>query len=183
MPAQIPIQHVVALQPLGLPSFSSAITGLVPAGGATDIATVTGASGVVVQVTRIIISGIATAATSATFLLVRRTTANSGGTSSAVTPVSQDGKEAAAASVLSYTANPALGTSTAPGGTTKSFIVPLGTASAPQAPVILDLTAGGQIPPTLRGTGDVFAINFNGATVAGNSVNITIEHQENKLSP
>lgn len=182
MPAQVPVQQVVAVQPIGFRSYSSSIAGLTVANSGTDFATVTGASGSVIRILRVIISGIATAATSATVNVIRRTTANTGGTASAVTPVVQDGSEASAATVQSYTANPTLGTATAPGGTMKTLTVPLGTASAPQAPVILDFMANGITPPTLRKATDVFALNFNAVTVAGNSLNITIEHDEQTLS-
>jgi hypothetical protein len=108
--------------------------------------------------------------------LLRRSTANSGGTSTATTAVSWDSTNVAAtAAALSYTANPTAGTLV--GNLDAQYIfVPA-----------LAKTAGGiyyfpsNIDPTeqqdivLRGAGEVLAINFNGVTVTGGTFNCTFQ--------
>jgi hypothetical protein len=174
---------LVAVQPLGVPSFGTGLTAAVPVATPTDVVEIIGASGMVITVLRIIVSGIATAATSMTIQLIRRTTLSTGGAVTAQTPVPRDGKSVATATINLVTTNRvSLGTATAPGGTAESITVPLGTASAPQPPTVIDLTANGMTPPTLRLSTDLFAINMNGATVTGNSLNITIEHQEQQTA-
>jgi hypothetical protein len=168
---------VVGVQPLGVPSFGSSVTGTAVA-AATDFAEIIGVSNTTTTVLRIIISGVATAATSMVVNLIRRITVNTGGTVTAVIPVARDGSEAARTIINLVTANRTLGTSTAPGGTFASLIVPLGTASAPQAPTVIDLMANGMLPSVLDEPTDMIAINLNGATIAGNVLQITIEHQE-----
>ena len=172
--------QTVALAPLGNRSYSASGT-LASALTATDIFTITGAAGVVSTPKRLIISGIATAATSAVVALIKRTTANTGGTSSTITGVYRDGAttETAKSTVLSYTANPTTGTATAPtGGTIATLIVPLGTASAPVAATVIDLAANGLQDLTLRSATDVLAVNLGGVTIAGSSISITVEWME-----
>jgi len=183
-------QEVTVVGATNTASYAATFVGLVGVAAATDIVTITGATNRVVKVARITISGIATAAAVADVQIVRRTTANTGGTSGSVTPVQRGDllrdtsgnivSYAAQATVLTYTANPTLGTATAPsGGTLAAAKMSIGTASGTTStPLVFDFTAPGMSQPTLRGAADVLAINLNGGTYAGNAYTGTIEFTE-----
>jgi hypothetical protein len=169
----------VTVQPNGIPSFGTSVTAVAAVAAATDVIEIIGGANVIGTVLRIIISGIATAATSMTVQLIRRTALSTGGAVTAQTPVPRDGSSIAKCTVNLVTTNRvALGASAAPGGNFEAITVPLGTASAPQAPIVIDLAANGMTPPVLRNITDLIAINLNGATIAGNALSITVEHQE-----
>src|SRR2546429_457642 len=167
-------------------TYSAAKVGLVPANTATDIFTIT-AGGLLVRVTRIEIVGTSTAATAAALdvLLLKRSAANTGGTTTnSPTPVPHDSTNPVpSATVLSYTANPsALGAL-------------IGTAIRNQK-LMLTLTpyTSSDFPPVDRvnwnfgdrpaqalvlRTGEVLAINLNSATpTATASFDIAIEWTE-----
>ncbi len=95
------------MRPTGPPS-----TNLAVASGATDFLTIVGSSTKKIEVLKITLGGLATALTVADIVLLKRSTANSGGTSTAPTAVPLDSNDiAASAAVKAYTANPAtLGT-------------------------------------------------------------------------
>jgi len=93
------------------PTYSAAIGALVTAGAATDIFTITGSATKTIRITRIRIGGNSTTATWHIFLGIKRSTANTGGTSTVLTRVPHDSLNAAAtATIRAYTANPTLGT-------------------------------------------------------------------------
>jgi len=172
--------QTVAIAPLGNRSYSAGGT-LAAAAAATDVFTITGADGFLCTPVRLIISGIATAATAASVLVVKRTTANSAGTASTITGVVRDSQttESAKATVRSYTANPTTGTATAPtGGNIAAVVVPLGVAAGGTNPMVIDLVANGMQPIALRSSADVLAVNLNGATIAGGSITVTVEWME-----
>ena len=109
--------------------------------------------------------------------LIKRSTANSGGTSSALTAVPLDSNfSSATASGVYYTANPTVGTSLG----TVSHIWVIGT-SGPINQVtgaLFDSTKGGS-PVVLRGTGESISVNYNGVTDAiGTSACVDIEWSE-----
>lgn len=158
-------------------SYSAAITGLVPNAAATDIFTITGSGTKTVYITYLEVSATATAGANTDVQLRKLSTALTGGTSAAVAAVPNDSNNAAAtATVLSWTVNPA-------GGGTLVGIVRT-TKLAVQAPATVTgapayaWKLGGPTqaqPIVLRGTGQVLAVNLNGATLAGNSFNIAAE--------
>src|SRR6267143_1654293 len=69
------------------PTYSAAIVGMSPATLATDIFTITGSATKTIRISHIEITATATLNGGATFLLVKRSTANSGGVSSSPTAV------------------------------------------------------------------------------------------------
>jgi hypothetical protein len=174
------------------PTFAATKIGLVPASSPTDIFTITGGATVVVHVTHIEISGVtdSAVAVAADCQLVRRSTANSGGTSTnspAIVPF--DSADTAVATVLSYTANPTLGTLV---GTARAalraqkLMLTLGTYTAtdfpPVAPIIWDFHDMQGKDIVLRGTGEVLAVNLNATSLVGTvSLNISIEWYETPL--
>lgn len=158
----------------GKATFSAGITGLVAAAAATDIFTIAGATGRKVKLLRLEVSGIATASQAIPFSVIKRSAANTGGTSAAVPAVPHEASSglAANATVLSYTANPSsLGTSI---GVLQAKRGTLLTASAgsPASPTVFDFTTPGTKFPTLNGPSEAIALNYNGATAAGNALDI-----------
>lgn len=156
-------------------TYSAAITGLAPAASATDLFTITGSGTKTVKVLRVQVSGTATAAGAYDFQLIKRSTANSGGTSTSPAAVPHDTNDAAAtATINAYTANPTLGTTV---GTVRSIKGTVTTAAGAisNVPSEVDFNTRGGEPWTLRGTSQVLALNLNAATMTGGSVNIDIE--------
>jgi len=110
-----PASAIVTASPLRRATYSASITGLTPAASATDFFSLTGSASVTVRVNRVTCSGISTAAATKSIEAVKRTTANTGGTSSAPTSAKHDVNDpTASATILAYTANPTTGTSSAP---------------------------------------------------------------------
>jgi hypothetical protein len=156
-------------------SFSSAAT-------ATDIFTITGSATKTIRITRISITGTQTTPGYVSFFFIKRSAANSGGTSAAVTAVPHDSNNlAATATVLQYTANPtSLGATV---GTILSF------KKVIQVPAVAGNVSSENIPDiyfgnspaqsiVLRGTSQVLAINLGGVTVTGGSWLCTVEWTE-----
>ena len=109
--------------------------------------------------------------------IIKRSTANSGGTSSAITAIPLDSNfSSATASGVYYTANPTVGTSL---GTIAHGNVCVGSIWAIQpSSNIFDATKGGS-PIVLRGTGESISVNYNGVTDAiGTSAAVDIEWSE-----
>lgn len=153
--------------------YSAAVSGLVPAAAATDIFTVTGSSTKDVGVLRIVISGSATSATIQDFLLIKRSTADSGGTSTTPTIVANDSADAAATAVVrAYTANPTTGTTAGNVKAVKSAVPSATTPAFTAATVVFDYAAQ---PVVLHGTSEVLAVNLNGATITGGSLDVYVE--------
>lgn len=161
-------------------SFFAAISSLAVAASATDFFTITGAQGKRVTINRISFSGIATSATAIPLMLIKRSTANTGGTSTPVPGVNADSSMnmQPAASVLAYTANPgALGTAV---GNVNAARVILSTASASvgSAPVEFNFERMYHKPVILNNASEVLALNYSGTTAAGNAVDIMIAWTE-----
>lgn len=162
-------------------SYSASINGLVPAASATDIFTITGSATKVVRITRIEVSGIATTILDTTIRLAVRSTANLTGTSAAVAAVPHDSASAAAsATVLSYTANPGtLGTLVGYVRASKLlFNLAAPTAGSESGRLLEDYGDRPAQAIVLRGIAQVFAVNLAGVTVAGGSLDISVEWTE-----
>lgn len=139
--------------------------------GATpqDVFTLTGSA---TRNVSIIGAGISTQQTTAgvnAWNLLRRSTANSGGTSAAVAAVANDRTlPAATATVLQYTANPTAGTLVGRLWSGRVSSPAPGTSGVGNVNVTLELGSSGT---KLAGVTDVLAFNFNGAALpAGLSV-------------
>lgn len=156
---------------------SYATSGLTPAATATDIVQISGSASKVVRVTRISVSGLATAAATLDLLLVRRSAANTGGTSTSLTAAQHDTNDVApTAAVIVYTANPAgLGASA---GTVRGAKLNLGAAGS-AGTVTWDFTVRNAKGVILRGTAQQLCLNLNGQTIpAGASLDIDVEATE-----
>ncbi len=169
-------------------TYSAAKVGLVPANSATDIFTITGAANKIIRITRIAITATTTSATPAALdvLLLKRSTANSAGTSTgSPTPVPHDSANAAvSATVLAYTANPTTGTLVGTALRNQKLFQTLATYTATDFPAKDQITwefgnRPGAQAIALRGTGQVLAINLNGVTATATaSFDIDIEWTE-----
>ena len=163
-------------------TYSAARSAVAAAANPTDIFTITGSASAVVRVKSISISGIATADRNIDCILLKRSTENTAGTSTTLTAVPHDSANAAATAVVrSYTANPTLGTLV---GNINSVRLGVGVATPGNGdptqarPEVLFSSRDSKQDIVLRGTGEVLAINLNGATVAGNSFSCNVEWTE-----
>jgi hypothetical protein len=162
------------------PSYSATVTALAPASAATDLVTLTGSATQVARVTYASCTGISTANAAATITLVKRSAANTGGTSAAMTAVPHDSSApAATATALSYTANPTVG---AVVGTIRSGKISTNTAATSTIPTYDVTWTFGDRPAgeiVLRGIAEVIAINGAGGTFsAGAALNCSMEWME-----
>lgn len=151
--------------------------GITPAANPTDLWTLIGSGTKTVRLLRLAISGFATAAATIEVQLIRRSAANSGGTSSTPTLVSSDSNNAAATAVVSlYSVNPASLGSTV--GNMRAAKLNLGAAGAAGS-LIWDFgTRNGQ-GLVLRGIAQGLAINLVGAAMpSGASFAIDAEFVE-----
>ena len=146
---------------------------------ATDIFTITGSATKIVRVLRIGFSGTQTTSGNANVLLIKRSSANSGGTAVAATAVSHDSTDQpATATVLNYTANAtSLGTAIGTVRAMRAFIPAPATATNTSY-YEFDF---GNLPEkcvVLRGTSQVLALNLNAVTLSGNLFTCFIEWTE-----
>lgn len=157
-------------------TYSAAVVNASIALLATDIFTITGSASKTIRVTNIGITTTGGGVVS-NVILLKRSTANSGGTSTTLTNVPHDSADTAAtATVRSYTANPTTGTLV---GNIRSIKInsPLVSAiTAPSDPEWLFGTRGKAI--VLRGTGEVLSINLAGVTISGAAFSIYVEWTE-----
>lgn len=162
--------------PCEAPTYGAASAFSAPA-NPTDVFTLTGSATKIVRVKRIYIGVSATNPLTFTFSFVKRSTANTGGTSSTLTAVPFDSADSAATAVArSYTANPTLGTSVGTLGNVRISVpqnVPLGGVS--NGPIdSIDFHLPNAMPVVLRGTGEVLAVNMGATTLAGNNLAMSI---------
>lgn len=151
------------------PSYRAATT-FTTAGSPTDVLILNGSSTKVIKVRNITITGTNTNNTNVLIDLVKRSTANTGGTSATVTAVPNDSNSAAASAVVtSYTANPTLGTTVGTVGNGHTFFPVLGSTNISQIREFVLFSAISE-PIVLRGTAEGLAVNFRGATPGGTTV-------------
>lgn len=158
-------------------TFSAAFQ-LTPAATATDIVTLTGAVAGPINLTKVRITGVATAAGMVDISLVKRSAADTGGTSTAPTVVAHDATDGGTAGgvVSAYTANPAgLGSLT---GALRREYMPVTTAATAGADGLLwDFYTNGKAI-YLPSAASTVAINLNGVTATGLVLNIYLEWVE-----
>lgn len=170
--------QVVAVSPNRLQTYSAttALTGLAMAAAPTDVFTITGSGTKTIRITRVEITGTATLSTTANVFAIKRSTADTAGTSTSPTAVPHASTNAAATATLAaYTANPTVGTSVGPMRTGKVFIPAVGTSA--QA-LVWDFGTRESQAVILIGTTQVLAVNFNGVTVTGGNLDISVEWTE-----
>lgn len=136
---------------------------LVVAAGATDIFTITGSASRIIKIIEIELQGTSAAATVINVNVVKRSTLNTGGTSTTLTPVPLNSSSpASTATVKTYTANPTLGTSL---GiiSTKKYNVNINTATPDSFEQ--EYTYLSAELPTLNNANESICVNFAGATL------------------
>lgn len=159
-------------------TYSAAITGLVVAAAATDVFTLLGSATKIVRVRQFSVSGTAGTALVANVQVIKRSTANTGGTSTAPVAVPNDSASPAATAVaLAYTANPTTGTLVGVARTQK-LLFDVTTGAGASASADYETHANGHRPLTLRGVAETLAINLAGVTLNTPSVNIYVEWTE-----
>ncbi len=155
-------------------SYSANVTALASAASATDIAVLPGNATNTVLVYYVEVSCTQTTAGIVQIQLIKRSTADTSGTSSNMTVVPDDSNYASGVSVpKSYTANPTTGTAV---GTRRSAWVgcmATGTTSPNDIYIFHPVK-----PIVLRGTAQQLAVNLNGATVSGGSFDVTYDYAE-----
>lgn len=148
-------------------TFSGAVTATTP----TDVFTIAGAAGRKVIIKHLYVYGEQTTAGSLKVNLIKRSTLNTGGTSTILTSVPVDSSQAASIATLrAYTINPTLGIAV---GTLATRFVRLNTAGSVPAP--LEFNSNNKFRDiTLNSGTELLALNFNSTSIAGNNMAIYI---------
>lgn len=162
-------------------TYSTATLSLAPAATPSDVCTLTGSASKTIRVTRVTFSASQTNSDLENILLLKRSSANSAGTSISSNGVPHDSASASGtATFRSYTANPTLGTLVGPIVTRKQLVI--ATAPLATAPEMDWLPLYEAVRPSqsivLRGTAEVLSINLNGVTLTGGSINCGMEWTE-----
>lgn len=155
-------------------TYSASIVGMTPASSATDLFTIQGAANKVVRVTKIVCAGTSTALGNTLLQIVKRSTADSGGTATNPAAIPHDINDpAAVATIAAYTANPTLGTAV---GVIRVGFVGTGTATALGTPFTQDFGSISDKQAILRSATDQLAVNANAASLAsGAALSCTVE--------
>lgn len=162
------------------PTFKYVAQDITPVATATDVLVLSGSASKVIRVTKVSVVGTATAASIYDNYIIKRTAANTGGTSTIVTPAQSDSADAAATATLRlYTANPsALGTGIAVEGA-KTYLSAGATPGAAALPHVYTFGTRNDKAIVLRGTGESLAFNFGGQAVpSGANLYLSIEWTE-----
>lgn len=159
-------------------SYAAAAAAFVSAGSATDIYNVQGSASKTIKISKIKVSGTTTSgsAIKLTVSLIKRSSANTGGTSVVGTPVPYDSSNAVATAVVRhYTANPsAVGT---PVGLIRAETLAITRSGLAGGVLEWNFTDGGQ-PVILRSASEFLSINFNGTSITGSVISISVEWTE-----
>ena len=155
-------------------TYRATVIALTPAAATTDLFVITGSATKQIRVRRLHCDGIATAAGTTLLQIVKRSTADTAGTSTAPTAVALNSTNpAAGATIAAYTANPTLGT-TVGAIATEEFTS--GTTSAASFPADFDFSNQNVV---LNGATQALAVNANGATFgAGTALTCYAEWSE-----
>ncbi len=159
-------------------TYSFAVLDFTPAATATDIFQMIASATKDVRLLWLRVSGLATAAATNDIQLVKRSAANSGGTSANVTPAQHDANDPApTATVQTYSVNPAsLGTSA---GVARAEKLNLGAAGAAGVVEWSFTTRNGKGLLLRKTTAQQLSLNWNGAAVpSGTSLCIEGEFSE-----
>lgn len=147
-------------------AFVAASAPFTPGATPQDVFTITGSATRNVQITKIAITTVQTTSGLNAWALVKRSTANSAGTSAAVTRVPLDRAfPAATATVLQYTANPTAGTLVGNVWSGRVAAPALASASGGDFEKAIPNGSGPTSPIILTGINDVLAWNFGGAAL------------------
>lgn len=149
-----------------------------PAATPTDVFTITGSASKTIRIKKIVLGGKAGTAGHFVWLLIRRSTANTGGTSTAPAGLKHDTNDPTAAATLAlYTVNASpLGTTV---GTVRGGRLFHNLATAQPDRLVWDFSTNQDKALILRGATDILAINGAGGTLpASATLDIEIEWEE-----
>lgn len=157
-------------------TYAAAIPNFTYAALGTDIFTIQGSNSKVIRIKHISIDGNSQQTATRTVTLLKRSSPNTGGTSTILTATPFDSfNDLSQATVRYYTANPTtLGTLIGPIHNEKLVIAAAGANTIEDK---LDYgTMGENVMQdiTLRSSNEIFAVNMNGVTTANNTMNIDI---------
>lgn len=157
-------------------TYSAATATFTPPATPTDFFIINGSASKTVKIISLKWSAIQTTAGINTVFLIRRTSANSGGTAVATTVVKHDTNDAAAtATPQHYTANPTTGSSSGQIQTLKLLTPAAASLMANVTYELLPLDNKGMPKAiTLRGTAEGLAINFNGAALPSGMASMAV---------
>lgn len=157
-----------------IPAYAYVVDYFTPYATPTDVVGIVGSATKLVKIQKIYLSGTQTTAGINKWYLIKRSTADTGGTPSAITAVKLNSLNATAgATVQKYTAAPTTGTLV---GNVRvvSALAPAPASVSPGDICIFDGTLACQ-PIELRGVAEELDLNFAGAAVpAGLSIGVTI---------
>lgn len=159
-------------------TYSASASGFSLAASATDIFTITGSASTVIRITKLGISGSTTSGSGilANIQVIKRSTANTGGTSVVLTNVSHDSTSSAATAVVrNYTANPTLGTAV---GTVRARRYAFESSGVPTNEIVYEFGNGPSQAIVLNGTTQQLCVNFSATTITGGIASICIEWTE-----
>jgi phage baseplate assembly protein gpV len=146
-----------------------------PAALATDIFTISGVASKTIMITKIIFSATQTAGSTFNVALIKRSTANTSGTATAMTAVPLDASDAAAGSIVQYyTANPTLGTTI---GSVETAPIFCSTTATQPEKYVFDFGLRSK-PIILNSASQALSINLGGVTMTGGACFVTIEWTE-----
>jgi hypothetical protein len=161
------------------PTFSAAAIAYSPYATPQDIFGIVGSASKQVRVLRFAVSGRATSANQLDVQLVKRSSADTGGTPTALTAVSHDSNDGAASAVVSsFAAAPTAGTLT---GAIRAQQINLSAAGSGGAavPVEFDFGSVNDKSIVLNAASEALYLNLNGAAVpAGMVLNVFVEWSE-----
>ena len=159
-------------------TYSASGAGFIPAATPTDVYLISGSATKVVRIHTISVSGTTTSGSpiKCTINLIKRSTANTGGTSVVSTNVSHDTNNAAATVVARhYTANPTLGATV---GVVRSVTNSFQAAGLTVGSIDFNFEDDGGQPFILRGVAESLAVNFTSTTITGGVVSVAVEWSE-----
>lgn len=154
-----------------------------PVATATDVLVLSGSASKIIRVTKVSVVGTATAASIYDHYVIKRTAANTGGTSTSVTAAQSDSTDNAQTGTLRlYTANPSgLGAGISVEAN-KTYLSASATPGAAALPSVYTFGLRNDKAIVLRGTAESLAINFNGQAVpSGASLYLSIEWTEDDI--
>jgi hypothetical protein len=159
---------------LALPenTYSATFNGAVTATTPTDVFTITGVANKKIKIKYIYIDGEQTTSATIRANVIRRSSANTGGSSTTLTSVAYDQTSGASSAVVrAYTTNPTLGTTV---GTVSSKLLRINTAGSTPTPVEFfnENTLIGD--NTLNSASEVLSVNLGSTTITGDTMTFTI---------
>lgn len=151
-------------------AYAVVMTGITPAASATDLFTIIGSGTKTVRIRELIVYGTQTTGSTVPIFIVKRSTADTGGSSTTGTAIPFSSSDAAATAVVkAYTANPSVGT---PIGNL-SYDVPF-VAITQDILLSFDFNLLPYQVYTLNSAAETIAVNLNAATVSGGSFGVKI---------